>query len=390
MKHFNIKNYYFYTFFSNILLFIPVIIYIYINRGIHIKYIFLLEAVYYACIFLFEIPFGYLADKVGHKKIALYGCVLQGIGYLTFAYSYKLSWMILSQVILGISESLISGSDQATMFDSLKDIFTEREIFKVQKNANIISVYAGLISYILGGILITINPSGTIILAMTGICIILSGLFFYKIKTPYQNKKDSQLYEGSHFSYKIEFEIIISGIVSGILMLMLVNYNWILQLFYENLHLNGLFVGIIYAISSILTILLSKWNIFKSTNNLLILVLLPISYFLVAFKWYSIIPLVVLIYSIVKIELQPFIENWILSISNKYGNGATNLSISSWTTNLIQVLLLILYYWLFDKLKYEKTVIFLGILVFILFILAIYSIKKYHLLPNNRKRDNSL
>lgn len=81
-----------------------------------------LAAIQALCIVIFEIPSGYLADVIGRKKTLIYGVLLGALGFAIHSVSFTFSGFLLALVVLGAGQSLISGSDSAMLYETLKSM----------------------------------------------------------------------------------------------------------------------------------------------------------------------------------------------------------------------------------------------------------------------------
>lgn len=91
------------------------------ERGLDYWQIFLLEGVLSAFIFLFEVPAGYVADRLGRKRVVLVavGCYLLSNLLLIVAHEY---WVFLLEAAVGgIGIACLSGADSALLYESLED-----------------------------------------------------------------------------------------------------------------------------------------------------------------------------------------------------------------------------------------------------------------------------
>nr|WP_320115885.1 MFS transporter [uncultured Desulfuromonas sp.] len=66
-----------------------------------------------------EVPSGYLADAIGRKKTLVLGSVLGALGYVIYSLSFSFTGFLIAMVVLGIGQSLISGSDSALLYETL-------------------------------------------------------------------------------------------------------------------------------------------------------------------------------------------------------------------------------------------------------------------------------
>lgn len=375
MNKVNYKYLFFlYTFFSGFLFFMPVLLNIYLDRGIKVETVFLLEIVYYISIFIFEIPSGMLGDRYGHGKVVLVGLIGTFITYIFFAYAEGILQISIIQFFLGLFGCLVSGSDKVSFFSVLKTEFDKEQVYLMQKKANIIFVMANLLSFVIGGFLMSIDVSGKWVLISTGIGVFLSIFSFL----PLLNLKnlsvsDDKTEELNKFSIKtfVKNKKLVSWcLVSGFLLAVLGNFYWIIQLYYDYLGLSSKIVGLLFMVSSLITILLGKLVLFNEGSNkgIVLLLIFPLTYFLMPVKSYWIVPIVILLYSIIKIELQPYLENTILELDKN--QQSTHISITAWINNFLQVVLLLLYSSVFSFLPFRYAVILLGVLIFIIILIS--------------------
>jgi len=75
---------------------------------------------------LFEFPSGYLADRIGYRRTLVIAAILNAIGWSLYARADGIGGVILGEAVLGVGLSLISGSDAALLYESLKE--TGREL----------------------------------------------------------------------------------------------------------------------------------------------------------------------------------------------------------------------------------------------------------------------
>jgi MFS family permease len=100
-------------------LIMPVIVLFYMSNKLTMKDIFLLQSIYSLTLMTLEIPTGYFADRAGRKSSILIGAILGFSGYLAYSFSFGFWQFVVAEVILGVSQSLISGADSAMLYDTL-------------------------------------------------------------------------------------------------------------------------------------------------------------------------------------------------------------------------------------------------------------------------------
>jgi len=89
--------------------------------------IMLLQAFFGLVVAAFEVPSGYLADRLGYRRTLLLASLLGAAGWGLYAVAPDLATVIAAEVLLGIGLSLISGADAALLYESLLDLREEDE-----------------------------------------------------------------------------------------------------------------------------------------------------------------------------------------------------------------------------------------------------------------------
>lgn len=89
--------------------------------GLSFAQIFTLDAIYMLMFILFEIPSGALADLMGRRKTILAGLATLIFAAIATGNAQNFTHLFLSFFIWALGFSLISGSSEALLYDSLKD-----------------------------------------------------------------------------------------------------------------------------------------------------------------------------------------------------------------------------------------------------------------------------
>jgi MFS family permease len=89
--------------------------------GLSFAQIFTLDAIYMLMFILFEIPSGALADLVGRKRTILAGLAVLVVAAIATGNAENFMHLFLSFFIWALGFSLISGSSEALLYDSLMD-----------------------------------------------------------------------------------------------------------------------------------------------------------------------------------------------------------------------------------------------------------------------------
>lgn len=87
-------------------------------NGLSMRDIFIIESFFWLCIIIFEVPWGWLADRVGYKRILVLSNALFFISKIVFYEADSFSLFLLERVLLALALSGISGCDIAILHNS--------------------------------------------------------------------------------------------------------------------------------------------------------------------------------------------------------------------------------------------------------------------------------
>ncbi len=148
----------------------------------------ILETVMIVTVILTEIPTGAIADLLGKKKTMIIGFFLGFIASMMMAYAPSIFIMAVALVILNIGGTLISGSFEALVYDSLKQEGKELKFDRVISNLTTLRLLALAVFGIIGGYIATFGLSIPFILNGVGL-LIASILSFFIIEPRIDTEK---------------------------------------------------------------------------------------------------------------------------------------------------------------------------------------------------------
>lgn len=97
------------------------------DLGLTLADVFVLQAVFGFVIAVLEVPSGYLADRVGYRITMLLGAVLGALGWLAYYFTEGFASAFVAETMLAVGVSLISGTDSAMLYESLRGIGRQDE-----------------------------------------------------------------------------------------------------------------------------------------------------------------------------------------------------------------------------------------------------------------------
>lgn len=110
---------------------IPLQTFFFFEKGFSMQEILLLESLFFMGVLLFEIPTGMLGDTIGRKWSLICGSVVGLIAWVPWLLADSFFTFSLAFLMVGISASFYSGSDQALIYDELKSQKREHETQKI-------------------------------------------------------------------------------------------------------------------------------------------------------------------------------------------------------------------------------------------------------------------
>lgn len=140
-------------FFHHFMLIIPVIVLIYVDKGVSVGDFFLIQGLFRLAAFLFEIPSGYLSDCFSRKRVMIAGALFSLLGFTIIAVAYGFWALVLGEAMLGISSALFSGTLEAYTYDLMKRNKSQKQFLKEFGTISTFASGATFIAAILGGVL---------------------------------------------------------------------------------------------------------------------------------------------------------------------------------------------------------------------------------------------
>jgi len=99
-----------------------------IHRGVSIDQVFYLSLIWSITALVSEVPSGYLADKIGRKKTMYLGAVVLLFAWIIKYNANGYSPFIIIFILMSLSFSIFSGTEEALLYDSLKELKRENKM----------------------------------------------------------------------------------------------------------------------------------------------------------------------------------------------------------------------------------------------------------------------
>lgn len=171
------------------------------SKGLNLIEIGLLESIFHITGLIFEIPTGVLADLLGRKKVIIIGRVGYLLSCIIMLFADSFLGFALGFIVQAICYNLNSGSEEALVYDSLKEINEEDKYTKICGKINLIIEIAQALAVFIGGLLSEKNFS------LSYVAAVLIGLTSLVIAF---NFKETTLVEKNEVNIKRHFKLCFS------------------------------------------------------------------------------------------------------------------------------------------------------------------------------------
>ena len=356
----------------------PIIVLFFEKHGLSLTQIMILQATYSFTVALFEIPSGFFADIYGRRLSLFFGSILTFLGYLIFSFYSGFNEFFIAEIFLGIGGSLISGADSALIYDTLLELKKDEDYTKIEgKNYGIGNVSEGLAG-ILGGFLAV--SSLELPVYIQTFVLFFSIPLSYSLVEPKSSYKLAKSFKSILLVVKETFFqknrlkwYILYSSAMGIGTL---SIAWFVQPFLMEIDTPLIYYGIIWASLNIITGITSYYSYIFDKGKVLIYTSLSmlISFILLGFNIsiYGFI-FIVLIY-LMRGIITPNLRN-LININSTSERRATVLSLRSFVIRISFALIAPILGYITDVYEISYVFYFLGLLVGISSLLAVYKLK---------------
>ena len=216
----NVRRYYAYRFLSDFALWSGVWIkYLTVDRGLELRWILLMDLPFWLCIATLEVPFGTVGDRIGRKPLMAAGMFTFSATIFLFGFTSNYWLLFVDYILWAISAAMMSGVDQALLYDSLKESGEESHFPHIAGRALAIGVSAGFVSVLLGGLLAA-NTSLGFTVRISAVFPVLGALVALSMREPAREVSQRHylhdLREGFAFTWRtvqVRYSVILRSVL---------------------------------------------------------------------------------------------------------------------------------------------------------------------------------
>ena len=243
----------------------PIIVLFFQENGLSLFEIMILQSTYSLVVALLEIPSGFFADVLGRKKSLIIGGILSFIGFTIISFSFDFWQFFVAQILLGIGQSFVSGSDSALLYDSLSVLNKTKEYDKVEGKSYGIGNFSEAVAGITGGLLAGLSLRYPWYAQMTVAFFVIP--LAYSLVEPQIEKKKIEKNLKSILNI-VKYSIIENKVIKGLILtstfigIATLSAAWFAQPYFSQINLPIKWFGIVWALLN-LSAGFSSFNSYK-------------------------------------------------------------------------------------------------------------------------------
>jgi MFS family permease len=187
-----IYTYYLFSFLRNFMLLSGILVPFFTQWGqLNLFQIQLLQSWFVLWVFLLEVPTGAIADRFGRKISICLGLFITAIAMFLYGLLTGFSTFLVLELFFALGVALMSGADQALLYDTLKEAGRESESKKIIGNAHAITLTSLALSAPIGSLIAGIT-SVQFTVSITAVPLLLAAIVAMRLKEPQLKKKVSE------------------------------------------------------------------------------------------------------------------------------------------------------------------------------------------------------
>lgn len=181
-----------------------IIVLFYLHRGVSLEEVFYLTLVWSITSLIFEVPSGYLADRFGRKRTLMLGALFLLCAWVATWFAHGFLPFVGVFVLMSLAFSMFSGTEEAMLYDSLKELHKENEMTKyngrLSSARHIFKIFVPTIGAFIAKDLL--ESQFHILIGIDVLAIIVSFIIFSQLIEP-KHKKSVEEYEKGIFRESI-------------------------------------------------------------------------------------------------------------------------------------------------------------------------------------------
>ncbi|HOS85405.1 MAG TPA: MFS transporter [Bacteroidales bacterium] len=253
------------------MLYMPIIGLFYAENNLSAFQLFIIQAGYSLSSAVFEIPSGYFADVVGRRKTLIIGSCMGALGFIIYSLSGSFLAFLCAEIIMGIGQSFISGTDSAMLYDSVQHTKKKDAYLKYEGRITSLGGFAETGAALLGGIIASVTSLHSVFVVqacIAGLAIPAALLLQEPPRTKLIHTGISQVFRISYQSLFVHKKLSKSILFSSVIGMATLAMAWTLQTYFvyhsfsetQTTALWVLYNGLVATISLFAAYIISKFG----------------------------------------------------------------------------------------------------------------------------------
>lgn len=317
---------------------------------------------------IFEIPTGFVADRVSRKLSILISLIINAISIIIFIATKNFIWLCIAQILFGLAETFDSGASTSLLYDNLKQVNSEEYFENAMKNLYFYKSLVLFASFIIGGYTYNTFHALPFVLAMISVIVaffICTTITEYEYRDNTVNQKFYSIFllkQIFHEPKTVWLNLIFSNIIKAVFYS---SYLFLIPLFLKYSGINEKYFGVLFSIGVLIYGFGGKYSgIFKDSQKLLALlgpVIMAIVFFITGIIKASIMCVILLL--LLRLVWGVYTTIYNIHINRKICNSAiraTAISIGSGIEGGVSSLLIMLYGFLMEFISMQTVLLIIG------------------------------
>lgn len=261
----NIKLYKFYVIFSQALFIWPIEILFMKEKGLSYTQIMLIDSFVALVQLIAEIPSGFLADMIGCKKSVLYGLISEILAYIVLVFSKNFYSCFIYATFLALGLSLISGADNALIYESHIEINKHDEYKQTLRQSGFLKMFVLSLVTVISSYIYTLNMYLPYLCSVIFLVLACFIIIQYKEVNTRPKEKNEEKSAIQTIEYTIEFfsnNKRIRGIILVAVLFSVIfsDTNYFLQIYMREVEFDVRYFGCVFFVCNMISAFSFKYS----------------------------------------------------------------------------------------------------------------------------------
>ena len=167
----NLLFYSAFSFFTYPFAAVPLLFFFFRERGLSLQEYASLISIYYLAMVIFELPTGWLADRIGRRPAMIGGPLLLSAAFFTLWTGHEFSTFAIGEVLFGLGHALLSGPPSALLYETLAAGNRADSYLRIESRMTAIRGGGTSLSFLAGGVIAHFHGSASALLLTSCLCL---------------------------------------------------------------------------------------------------------------------------------------------------------------------------------------------------------------------------